>query len=132
MPFYAYVISVSSQAIIVCPNRFTLLTASKEEDPQLFRYIVIFATREVADQWWRLIQTAAANNVPGWSTVSRKTPQFYTHKPSSKLIISSITENNVAFPLRTQIFFQLLNDRDGRLVDIIPTQVTVDTISGNQ
>lgn len=109
-----------------------MLTVLKEEDPYFYRYLIIFATREVADQWWRAIQTAAANNVAGWSTVSRKTPQFYTHKPTSKLIVESIREKNVAAQLSTQIFFQLLNDRDGRLVDIIPTQVSIDLISGNQ
>lgn len=87
---------------------------------------------KVADEWWRAIQTAAANNVPGWNTVTRVTPQFYTHKPSAKLIRESIIEKNVAFELHKEIFFQLLNDRDGRLVDIIPTQVTADHISGKK
>lgn len=108
------------------------LTILKEEDPYFWRFVIVFATRDVADEWWRAIQTAAANNVAGWNTVTRVTPQLYTHKPGTKNIRESIIEKNVASQLSTKIFFQLLNDRDGRLVDFIPTQFTKDHISGKQ
>ena len=104
----------------------------KEESLTEYRYLIVFATRDVADEWWRAIQTAAANNVNGWNTVSRVTPQHYTHNPGRKNIRESIAEKDVASQLSTKIFFQLLNDRDGRGVDIIPTQFTQDHINGIQ
>lgn len=121
-----YVLNLLSTTQIISST----YSSKKEDSPLSWRYLIIFATRDVADEWWRAIQTAAANNVKGWSTVSRVTPQLYTHKPGTKQIRESIVEKDVASKLSSKIFFQLLNDRDGRLVDIIPTQYTKDHISG--
>lgn len=115
-----------------CSNDFLLLTTRKSQDTITYRYLIVFATREVADEWWRAIQTAVTNKVAGWDTVSRVTPQLYTHKHGTKNIVESIKETNVASQLSTKIFFQLLSDRDGRQSNIIPTQATIDYINGKQ
>ena len=65
------------------------------------------------------------------ASVKRITPQFYTHNPGTANIATSITNTQVAAQFLGQVFFTLLNDRDGRILSIIPNQVVTDNINGN-
>lgn len=99
--------------------------------PADFRYLINFANRDVADQFWRAIQKAVADKVPQWDSVARVTPQLYTHNPAVKNIIQSVLDPKVAPDLFDKIFFQLLASRDGvSNVGTIPIQGIPDHISG--
>lgn len=99
--------------------------------PADFRYVINFANRDIADQFWRAIQKAVADKVANWDTVARVTPQLYTHNPALKNIIQSVLETKVASHLFDKIFFQLLTSRDTVAgVGTIPTQVITDHING--
>lgn len=99
--------------------------------PADFRYLINFANRDVADQFWRAIQKAVADKVPQWDSVARVSPQLYTHNPGLKNIIQSVLDPKVAPDLFDKIFFQLLASRDAvSNVGTIPIQGIPDHISG--
>lgn len=99
--------------------------------PADYRYLINFANRDVADQFWRAIQKAVAEKVPQWDSIGRITPQLYTHNPALKNIIQSVLDPKVAPHLFDKIFFQLLASRDGvSSVGTIPSQAITDHITG--
>ena len=90
----------------------------------------MFANRAIADEWWRAVSTSP---VTKFSTVRRITPHFYTHDPDRANIIETLTTPNVATQFLGSVFFTLLQDRDGRYLNIIPPSLgnITDHISGN-
>ncbi|KJA21865.1 hypothetical protein HYPSUDRAFT_41500 [Hypholoma sublateritium FD-334 SS-4] len=101
-------------------------------DDNTWRYTLIFASRDVADQWWRAVSTS---NVALLQTnIQRITPQFYTHDPRQWNIYLFFTDPRVATvadQFRGKFFMVLENDRVGRGISIIPPQTVVDYTSGN-
>lgn len=91
--------------------------------------MIVFTSSAVADEWWRAV--SAATTTPFPTSVQRVTPQFYTHNAATANISTSITTTGVATQFLGQVFFTLLNDRDGRILSIIPEQDVTDTVNGN-
>ncbi|KAI0768886.1 hypothetical protein BC629DRAFT_1702978, partial [Irpex lacteus] len=97
-----------------------------------YRYLIVFATRSVADEWWRVVSTTTSTPVAG--TIKRITPQHYTHEPGKFNIIQTITPNNVAAQFSTQIVFVLQSNRDAAApFEVIPPvpRDFADHLSGN-
>jgi len=106
--------------------------AKNINDDWSYRYLITFATRDVADAWYRAVTDSAAAGYQRFATVQRVTSQFYTHNPGLGNIPDTITDPKVAQSLRGQVFFTLLNDRDGRIISIIPVLNYVDRSSGDR
>ncbi|KAG1721755.1 hypothetical protein EDB19DRAFT_1917117 [Suillus lakei] len=89
------------------------------------RFVIVFASRAVADEWWRVVSTS-----PRFSdSVRRVTPQFFTHDQAN--ITESIQQDQVAARFIGKMFFTLLGDKDGRQLSIIPSFDFTDHVSGN-
>ncbi|GLB45465.1 hypothetical protein LshimejAT787_2300250 [Lyophyllum shimeji] len=106
--------------------------AKNINDDWSYRYLITFATRDVADTWWRLVTDSVVGGYARFKSVQRVTSQFYTHNPGEGNIPDTITDPKVAQSLRGKIFFTLLNDRDGRILSVIPVQNWVDRSSGDR
>lgn len=114
-------------------TEYSLMTSEQNNVsyPADYRYLINFANRDIADQFWRAIQKAVAEKAPQWDSVARVTPQLYTHNPALKNIIQSVLDPKVAPHLFDKIFFQLLTSRDAvASVGTIPAQVITDHING--
>jgi len=57
--------------------------------------------------------------------------QYFTHNPAIANMAFSITDPKVASDHLGTVFFTLLNDRDGRILSIIPEQDMSETVSGS-
>ena len=93
--------------------------------------ILIFASRTTADDWWRAVSTS---NITLLKDIQRITPQFYTHNTGKWNVTHFFTDSRVASvsaQFRGKLFLVLDNDRGGRGITIIPTQVIVDHASGD-
>ncbi|KAG1718927.1 hypothetical protein EDB19DRAFT_1649155 [Suillus lakei] len=93
------------------------------------RYVVVFASRAVADEWWRAVSTAA--NTKYLDSVRRVAPQFFTHDVSKANASSSITDAQVASSFFGKVFFTLLPNRDDGGLSVIPILDFADHVSGN-
>jgi len=91
------------------------------------RYLITFATRDVADAWYRAVTDSVAKGYMRFAGVQRVASQFYTH---DEHITDTITDAQVALHLRGQIFFTLLNDKNDRIFSIIPVLNYDDRRSG--
>ncbi|KAG5651182.1 hypothetical protein H0H81_009589, partial [Sphagnurus paluster] len=100
-------------------------------DDWSYRYVITFATRDVADTWYRAVTDSVAGGYPRFAGVKRIASQFYVHDSNVALIFETINDPKVALFLRGQMFFTLINDRDGRIQSIIPVLNYVDRINGN-
>lgn len=97
-----------------------------------WRMVIIFATRAIADEWWRAVSTSENALLAG--NITRITPQFYTHDTRKWNVYRFFTEsriNKVADPFRGKMFLVLENDRGGRGITVIPMQSIVDHASGD-
>ena len=94
-----------------------------------WRYLIVFANRSVADEWWRAVSTSSNNYVA--CHIKRVTPQLYTHEPAAANVAATITTAGVATQFLGRVIFTLLPDRDGRAINVIPVQNITDHISGN-
>jgi hypothetical protein len=95
------------------------------------RLLMIFASRSVADEWWRSVSKGGHGALA--NSVSRITPQFYNHIPDQFDIRNFFTDqkvNAISNPFRGKVFFSLLNNRGGRTMDIVPTQPVTDHVNG--
>ncbi|KAF8073418.1 hypothetical protein FPV67DRAFT_745175 [Lyophyllum atratum] len=106
--------------------------AKNINDDWSWRYVITFATRDVADTWYRAVTDSVSGGYQKFATVQRVTSQFYTHNPGLGNISDTITDPKVAQSLRGQIFFTLLNDKNGRIQSIIPVLNYVDRGSGGR
>jgi len=102
--------------------------AKNVNDNWSWRIVIVFASREVADEWWRAVSTS---NTRYSDNIKRISPQFYTHDPDWGNITETVTEPLVAPQFLTAVFFTLLPDKDGRALNIIPVQDVTDHVSGH-
>ncbi|KDQ16516.1 hypothetical protein BOTBODRAFT_144598 [Botryobasidium botryosum FD-172 SS1] len=102
--------------------------AKNINDDWSYRYLIVFASRSVADEWWRAVNGSGTAYA---TSVNRVTPQFYTHNPGTAIIANTVNDPKVASAFLNKVFFTLLNDRDGRILSIIPEQEYTDPASGN-
>ncbi|KAK1226021.1 hypothetical protein PQX77_011020 [Marasmius sp. AFHP31] len=86
-------------------------------DDWSYRYLIVFATRAVADEWWRAVSTST--NLLYSNSVVRVTPQFYTHDTTRANIAYSLNDASVAKQFLGKVIFTLLPDRDGRAFPLI-------------
>jgi hypothetical protein len=94
--------------------------------------VIIFASRAVADEWWRTLSTTSFTFVT--DSIKRVTPQLYTHNSATWPVwyfYDDARVKAISDPFRGKVFFQLQNDRGGRGIDIIPMRSVIDHISGN-
>ncbi|KAG2106561.1 uncharacterized protein F5147DRAFT_653806 [Suillus discolor] len=95
------------------------------------RYVITFANRAVADEWWRAVSTSTTGFANG---IQRVDAQFYTHETHLAHTPDSLTTAGVATQFLGKVFFTLLNDlnMNHRGLNIIPPlDHFVDHISGN-
>ncbi|KZT23887.1 hypothetical protein NEOLEDRAFT_1068464 [Neolentinus lepideus HHB14362 ss-1] len=98
----------------------------KSRDNDTYRYVMTFASREIADEWWRaLSKTSYA------SYVTRVTPEFYTHDVALFNVSDSVLRQDCTPQFLNKVFFTLLMDRGGRDVNHLPEQHVTDHVSGN-
>ncbi|KAG5652822.1 hypothetical protein H0H81_003538 [Sphagnurus paluster] len=80
------------------------------------RYIITFATRNVADVWYRAILDSVSQGHERFASVRRVSLQLYTHEYSEKTnITDTLNDAQVAAHLRGQMFFTLLNDKPAEI-----------------
>ncbi|EPQ57583.1 hypothetical protein GLOTRDRAFT_110634 [Gloeophyllum trabeum ATCC 11539] len=95
-------------------------------DNDTYRYVMTFASREIADEWWRAFsKTSYANSV------KRVTPEFYTHDVAVFNLTDSVLRQDCTPQFLNKVFFTLLMDRGGRDVNHLPLQNITDHVSGN-
>ena len=100
----------------------------KIRDDWSWRYLITFASIDVADEWWRTVSTSSNTNYV--ASVHRVSPQYYTHDPLRANAAYSITDVTVARRFIDRIFFTLLSDRDGRAMQIVPHIDITERLSG--
>jgi len=98
-------------------------------DDVTWRYVIVFATSAVADEWWLAVSTST--NTKYANGVKRITAEYYTHDITTVNASASLTDTTVASSLIGSVFFTLLPDRDGRALSVIPIQDLTDSVSGN-
>ncbi|KDQ60260.1 hypothetical protein JAAARDRAFT_191661 [Jaapia argillacea MUCL 33604] len=100
-------------------------------DDATLRYVMTFASREVADEWWRIVSTPPS---PYTKTITRISPQFYTHKNDPLLVCDFFCGryHEATPPFLGRMFFTTLNRSDlGDGLAIIPPIDIADHVSGN-
>ncbi|KAG1773857.1 hypothetical protein EDD22DRAFT_3860 [Suillus occidentalis] len=90
------------------------------------RYIAVFVSRAVADEWWRAVSTSA--NTKYSDSVRRVAPQFFTHDANKANAATSTTDAQVASSFSGKVFFTLLAISGG--LSVIPVLDFVDHVSG--
>jgi hypothetical protein len=128
--FYVYIHDVSIHAFILVTQKSHAFEQVAGDDQ--WRMVIIFATRAIADEWWRAVSTS--QNVLLKGNITRITPQFYTHNTRQWNVYNFFTESRVqevAERFRGKMFLDLENDQSGRGITIIPMQSIVDHSSGN-
>ncbi|KAF8970201.1 hypothetical protein BDZ97DRAFT_130909 [Flammula alnicola] len=111
-PFYAYIHYIADDAT--------------------WRIVIIFASRAVADEWWRAVSTTSIDILK--DNIKRVTPQFYTHNANQWNFYNFFGDyrlKEISDKFRGKMFLVLENDRVGRGITIIPTQPIVDRASGD-
>ncbi|KAG1852443.1 hypothetical protein DFJ58DRAFT_791039 [Suillus subalutaceus] len=99
-------------------------------DNSTYRYVIVFASRAVADEWWRAVSTSSV--VSFTDSIQRVSAQFYTHNVNQANAANSLTTTGVATQFLGYVFFTLMNDLGGRDLSIIPPlDHFADHISGN-
>jgi hypothetical protein len=93
------------------------------------RYLITFASRGVADEWWRAVSTTTV--VKFSESIQRVNAQFYTYNMARARISDSLATNGVATQFSNKMFFTLLDDESGRHLSVIPSPDFADHISGN-
>ncbi|KAL0070457.1 hypothetical protein AAF712_002289 [Marasmius tenuissimus] len=81
------------------------------------RYLNVFATRVVADEWWGAVFTST--NLLYSNSIVRVTPQFYTHDTTRANIAYSVTDASAAKQFLGKVIFTLLPDHDERAFPLI-------------
>ena len=106
-----------------------LIPNDQAHDDWSYRYLIVFATRAIADEWWRAVSTSSVSRFP--ASIRRITPHFYTHDPGRAHIADALKTPKVATQFVGRVFMTLLDDRGGRQMHPIPSSLTTDHISGN-
>lgn len=98
-------------------------------DDWSWRYVIVFASGSVADEWWRAVSTS--KNTKYSDSIKRINPQFYTQDPNQAAAYNSLNDPTVASNFLGKVFFTLLPVRDDRALSVIPAQNWTDNVSGN-
>ncbi|KAG2356054.1 hypothetical protein BDR07DRAFT_1464236 [Suillus spraguei] len=94
-----------------------------------YRYTIVFASRAVADEWWRAVSTSAVGKFA--SSVQRVNAQFYTHDVTQADAADSLITAGVANQFFGKMFFTSICDQNGlESMSIVPSFDSVDHISG--
>jgi len=104
--------------------------AKNINDDSYWRYLIVFANRDVADTWYRAVIDSVAQGYLKFAAVKRTAPQFYTHDGEVGPIMDTVNDSRVALALRGQVFFTLLHRRDERILSVIPVLNYTDHING--
>ncbi|KAG8848654.1 hypothetical protein FRB96_001061 [Tulasnella sp. 330] len=105
--------------------------AKNINDDFSWRYVITFASRDVADTWYRLVTDSVKSGVQIFAAVKRVSPQFYTHNPLFGIIAETLNQPNVALSLRGQMFFTLIVNKDvGLFQSVIPVLNYRDRVNG--
>ena len=102
----------------------------QNSDDWTWRYIAIFSSRAVADEWWRALSTCKSAKLR--DSVRRIGPQFYTHAPLLANVATSLSDKDGTPEFMDKMSFNLLRNTEERLstFSIIPTDTSRDRISG--
>lgn len=92
------------------------------------RYVVVFASRAVADEWWRCVSTSANTIFKYSDSIRRITPQFFTHDVAKASAALSTFEDQVASRFSGKMFFTPLPES---ALSVIPILDFADHVSGN-
>ncbi|KAG2338794.1 hypothetical protein BDR05DRAFT_951615 [Suillus weaverae] len=90
-----------------------------------WRYVIAFASRAVADEWWRAVSTSTVSSFA--INIRRVNPQFYIHNVIDAA--SSLTTTGVATQFLGKVFFTAAHDTNDHMV--IPSLDFADHLSGN-
>ncbi|KAK6810548.1 hypothetical protein RU639_013719 [Aspergillus parasiticus] len=88
------------------------------------RYLMAFASREAADEWWRQVSDASSGKSE--TTIKRIEPQFYTYDSSRYEISGTVLDINAAPESRTKVMFTRLPERDSGNLCFIPFKSITD------
>ncbi|KAG9026745.1 hypothetical protein FRB95_008517 [Tulasnella sp. JGI-2019a] len=80
-------------------------------------YLITFATRDVADTWFRAVTDSVAKGYNKFDGVKRISMQFYSFNHH---ILDTVTDPKVAAALHDQVFFTFLNAQDRRVTSTAP------------
>ena len=128
--FYAYLFSVSSQNYSTAAhssftdNTQTALSASNKS-----RTIIAFASRAVADEWWRAVSTS---NIPSLQNgIYCITPHLYAYD-AHQFALNNIFDTPELQAISDNFRGKMYAVEDGSpSITIIPTEPIVDHVSGN-
>ncbi|KZP29218.1 hypothetical protein FIBSPDRAFT_778584 [Athelia psychrophila] len=97
-------------------------------DEGMGRLLAVFASRAIADEWWRAVSTSAYAHF-----IDRVAPQLYTHD-AVQCNLGGFFDmpqfKPIADRFRGRMFFTMLNDRSGLDITMIPPQEINDHVSG--
>jgi len=116
---------------VTCGGVFYAYTHNRRDD-NTYRIVIIFSSREVADEWWRAVSTSEITQLKDY--FQRITPQFYNHDQYQWNFLDFFTDlrvKTVSDLFRGKMFMVLENDRGGRGITIVPPQCIVDYTSGS-
>ena len=106
---------------------------AQAEDDWSARFLITFASRAVADEWWRAITNSIQRGYTRFNQIVRHSAQFYSHNGQ---ILDTITDKEVTRASDTHflntVFFTLLDDRSGRHISPAPVLNYTDHRSGNR
>ncbi|KAF8870999.1 hypothetical protein BD779DRAFT_1613997 [Infundibulicybe gibba] len=87
------------------------------------RYLITFATRDVADRWWRALSQSIATGTSKYRSIQRISPQFYIHDPIVGNISGTIRDDPHAK--------EFLGSVDGRIQSICPVINVTERTNGS-
>ncbi|KAG8981441.1 hypothetical protein FRB94_001367 [Tulasnella sp. JGI-2019a] len=90
-------------------------------------YLITFATRDVADTWFRAVTDSVAKGYNKFDGVKRISMQFYSFNHH---ILDTVTDPKVAAALHDQVFFTFLNAQDRRVTSTAPVLNHTDHTNG--
>jgi len=105
--------------------------ATNLRDDSNWRYLIAFATRDVADRWWRAVSQSIATGTSKFRSIQRISPQFYIHDPDVGNISDTIRDDPRAKEFLGSIFFTLLVDKGDRNLSVCPVIHITERVSGN-
>ena len=96
------------------------------------RYLITFASRAIADEWWRTVRDSIQRGYTRFSHTVRHTMQFYSYNRTVAHIYDTVTDSNITggSNLMNKVFFTLLDDRNGRSISPAPVLNYTDHVSG--
>ncbi|KAF8881365.1 hypothetical protein BD779DRAFT_1445590, partial [Infundibulicybe gibba] len=100
------------------------------KDNNTARFLITFATRDIADRWWRAVSESVAAGNTKYREIQRISPQFYIHNPDVGDISDTIRDDPRAKEFSNSVFFNKNEDQGGRVQSVCPVINTTERISG--